>query len=618
MQTAATSVVSAAVIGGDLILGLGDGSIINCGRVQGPQGLKGDQGPMGATGRPGTDGNTIHTVAGAPDTTLGKDGDFAINTVVWEIYGPRSGGVWGTGTPLRGNKRGERESKDPIFGMGSDNGDGGGRAYNTANLPLAGTGRAHTAPGGNIIPIGNNLVFQSNLNRWIIDSLTALDEALPVSVGDVLPDDGEYQGDLFLKDGILYVYAKEGWIAVGGDAGPPVYVGEDEPPGTAQTGELWYCTDEKYLTLFVYTGTTWVEASPPVSLDDYVKTDDFEADQDRQDAEIKTIEFKLDALVGLQFKGVYTFKVDADCEAAYLACLAAAGGDMDAVQQCRREPVAVENGKVSSGTFEGVDPDGQFGPLTAIVIHKTAKGGEELEWESLVKAGDYLEIDHQGADGLDKQNYGLYRVAADPVEATNASGEAVYDIELEFLQGSGVLVAEDDYEVRGINQAEGVNPDELTMFLTKSGTQILDKAQWKLQQKDAGDNTRNFIEIHNSNMKLFHVQDCTDGSDAWAANKGYVDTQIAANKGTDYTLPTATTSTKGGVTSATNSGTYVPCTKMANTGSTIGVVQSTNTTQGVNYKGQACVTGNSTPNASDYKQGALVFSTSTNSLYIRT
>ena len=286
-----------------------------------------------------------------------------------------------------------------------------------------------------------------------------------------------------------------------------------------------------------------------------------------------------------------------------------------------------------------------------------------------------------------------------------------------------MLTADDDYEVRGINQAEGVNPDELTMFLTKSGTQLLEKSKWKLQQPDAGNTNRNFIEIENSSMKLFHVQDCTNGSDAWAANKGYVDNtavlktgnigqimepslgllggdeatgsnlyiankgfvrwgygafetqgeyggyiymrddttfeigtykdvdlkfnatnpefvhspsvpdpsqdehatnrkyvldQIRANAGTDYTLPTATTSTKGGVTAATNSGTYVSCTKMANTGSNIGVIESTNTTKGVNYKGQACITNSSTPTASSYQQGALVFSTSTNSLYIRT
>ena len=140
MPTLATSVVSAAVIGGELILGLSDGSIINCGLVQGPQGLKGDPGPIGATGRPGTDGNTIHTVAGAPDTTLGRDGDYAINSVLWEIYGPRSGGAWGTGTPLRGNKRGDgTKSKDPLFGMGSgDDGSGGGQASNTSAIGAVG------------------------------------------------------------------------------------------------------------------------------------------------------------------------------------------------------------------------------------------------------------------------------------------------------------------------------------------------------------------------------------------------------------------------------------------------------------------------------------------------
>ena len=52
------------------------------------------------------------------------------------------------------------------------------------------------------------------------------------------------------------------------DSGPPAYVGEDEPPGTPQTGDLWYSTDEDTdLTLFIYTGTVWAPAAPPVSLD---------------------------------------------------------------------------------------------------------------------------------------------------------------------------------------------------------------------------------------------------------------------------------------------------------------------------------------------------------------
>ena len=84
-----SNVVSAAVISGELIIGLSDGSIIRVGYVQGPQGLKGDQGPQGATGGSGQDGNTIHTVEGIPDGSLGRDGDYAIDRVEWRITGLR-------------------------------------------------------------------------------------------------------------------------------------------------------------------------------------------------------------------------------------------------------------------------------------------------------------------------------------------------------------------------------------------------------------------------------------------------------------------------------------------------------------------------------------------------
>ena len=216
MSSLLTSVVSAAVISGDLIIGLSDGSMINCGRVQGPIGLTGDQGPMGATGRSGTDGNTIHTVQGTPDTTVGKDGDFAINVSVWEIYGPRAGGAWGTGTPLRGNARnGGSENRNNIFGNNSQSEGGNGKVYNTSNLRLAGTGRV-TGPGGNIIPEGLNLTYQSNANKWIVDSLQALDVALPINKVEALPAKGEYEGDMVLMSGGLYVWVEGNWEVVGG------------------------------------------------------------------------------------------------------------------------------------------------------------------------------------------------------------------------------------------------------------------------------------------------------------------------------------------------------------------------------------------------------------------
>ena len=274
MQTTLTSVVSAAVISGDLIIGLSDGSIINCGRVQGPIGLTGDQGPMGATGRSGINGNTILTVQGIPDTTVGKDGDFAINVKLWEIYGPRAGGAWGAGTPLRGNTRGGGEHKDNLFGNNSPSEGGPGKVYNTSNLPLTGLGRSTSpmsvdVPGGNIIPEGVDLTYQANLNKWVYDSLEALDQALPVQTGDVLPEEGAYKGDLFLKDDNLYVWEGVSWIEIGGGGGgggASVVVAEN-PPLTPSVGDLWFCTAADDLTLYVYDSTVWVPAAPPVSLD---------------------------------------------------------------------------------------------------------------------------------------------------------------------------------------------------------------------------------------------------------------------------------------------------------------------------------------------------------------
>jgi len=92
--------------------------------------------------------------------------------------------------------------------------------------------------------------------------------------------------------------------------------------------------------------------------------------------------------------------------------------------------------------------------------------------------------------------------------------------------------------------------------------------------------------------------------------KGYVD----ANSG-NYSLPTATTSTKGGVKAATTSGTYVGCTKMSS--DKIGVVEATNTTRGVHYKGQCAVTSG-TPNPSIYQQGTVVWSSNNGALYVVT
>jgi hypothetical protein len=70
----------------------------------GPQGNVGATGPAGATGAAGAAGADGRTVLnGSVDpTTEGVNGDFYINTTSWQIFGPKTGGVWGTGTDLIG------------------------------------------------------------------------------------------------------------------------------------------------------------------------------------------------------------------------------------------------------------------------------------------------------------------------------------------------------------------------------------------------------------------------------------------------------------------------------------------------------------------------------------
>ena len=86
--------MSAAVVSGELILGLSSGQLIRAGFVQGQQGPAGIPGPKGDTGRPGRDGNTILSGPGAPRPDDGVAGDWYIDTTRSWLWGPKSGTSW--------------------------------------------------------------------------------------------------------------------------------------------------------------------------------------------------------------------------------------------------------------------------------------------------------------------------------------------------------------------------------------------------------------------------------------------------------------------------------------------------------------------------------------------
>lgn len=80
----------------------GDQGIQGAQGIQGVQGPQGDTGSQGAAGSNGADGKTIRSGAGSPGAGLGVDGDFYIDTSANTIYGPKSGGAWGSPTSLVG------------------------------------------------------------------------------------------------------------------------------------------------------------------------------------------------------------------------------------------------------------------------------------------------------------------------------------------------------------------------------------------------------------------------------------------------------------------------------------------------------------------------------------
>ena len=143
-------VVSAALVSGNLILGLDSGEIINCGYCQGVQGLQGPPGPMGATGKPGLDGNGMLHGPSFPKPDEGRDGDFFYCTAKKAIFGPKQGGVWGKPVYLSPDDWGETQLGKPVSTSGRrffSSAIGGG-ATGTPPVPTSGT--------GSLTPILNN------------------------------------------------------------------------------------------------------------------------------------------------------------------------------------------------------------------------------------------------------------------------------------------------------------------------------------------------------------------------------------------------------------------------------------------------------------------------------
>ena len=228
--------VSTALVssGGDLLIELTDGSIINAGRVRGnpgPQGERGEQGIRGAHGKDGIDGTNgakWHTGVGAPEIGLGEDGDLYMDVAssLLPIF-QKVGGDWLFLSNLKPTSSG---------GVGA-------------------TGEG-AAGGGSSIIIKPGPTPPTNDN-----------DGNSVDIGDLWWDS---------NTGLIYVNTINGWVAISDH--PPAIVSPDPPDFTnnsdpndpnkryaVREGDLWFDSAQAALYVAALNGDgdlVWVISTP--------------------------------------------------------------------------------------------------------------------------------------------------------------------------------------------------------------------------------------------------------------------------------------------------------------------------------------------------------------------
>ncbi|MEQ8356740.1 MAG: hypothetical protein RH942_14450 [Kiloniellaceae bacterium] len=147
----------------------------------GATGAAGANGTDGADGTDGTDGKTVLNGAGAPAGGTGANGDFYIDTAATALYGPKTGGSWGSATSLLG-PQGATGATGAPGAAGVDGADGVG-------VPAGGsTGQVLAKTSGTDYATG-----------WVGPGLADLaDDATP-QLGGALDGQGNTSEDVAMK-----------------------------------------------------------------------------------------------------------------------------------------------------------------------------------------------------------------------------------------------------------------------------------------------------------------------------------------------------------------------------------------------------------------------------------
>jgi len=93
--------------------------MIGCSGPAGTEGPAGQQGPAGPVGPAGEDGSMMYASAGPPSADVGVNGDYYLNTITGEMYGPKDDSGW----------------DNPIIVLMGEDGQDGSQIYSGTGVP---------------------------------------------------------------------------------------------------------------------------------------------------------------------------------------------------------------------------------------------------------------------------------------------------------------------------------------------------------------------------------------------------------------------------------------------------------------------------------------------------
>jgi hypothetical protein len=146
------------------------------------------KGGQGDQGEPGPNVNTVHPTVGAPDNSIGIDGDIAIDNRpgIQYMYGPKSGGVWPAGVRYKGD-------------VGPTGPPGGRTEYDLFGGNVVGSGEEALAP---FLESANNIPMTSGVIRltYFTARATATRTAMQMYTGTKTTTNSHVMLGVYLED----------------------------------------------------------------------------------------------------------------------------------------------------------------------------------------------------------------------------------------------------------------------------------------------------------------------------------------------------------------------------------------------------------------------------------